>query len=120
MAKAPAEPTNTLVIPKGADTVLEAHLRREANWEKDAKDNPAFAGPDAAQRRREKIVEEVDALTLKAKREQADADAKKNAVQAKADAAARAAELRAEADALSDKVNDLMAEAERLDKVAKG
>lgn len=112
---APAMPVKA---PDAEDTVLDAHLRRQANWEKDAQENPAFAGPDAAQIRREKIVAEVDAMTAANQREQAAIAAKRAAADEKATASVRAAELRAEAEQITDKASALMAEAERLEQLA--
>jgi hypothetical protein len=83
------------------DTVLDAHKRRQENWEADAA--KLFRGPSIEEQEREALLNALsakDAEDIKERRKADEAREAALAEEAKAARMKRAAELRAEADAL--------------------
>ena len=95
-AEAPAEPAAEIT-----DSVLDAHLRRQASWEADAA--RIFKGPTQEQQERESLLVALsanDAARDKELRAAREAKEAAEAEEAKAARLKRAAELRAEAEIL--------------------
>jgi hypothetical protein len=69
------------------DSVLDAHARRQAAWEEDAK--VMFRGPDELERRRTKILEELGRIEADRNRRLAEEAKAKEEADAKAAAPAR-------------------------------
>ena len=83
------------------DTVLDAHKRRQENWEADAA--KLFRGPSIQEQERTALLNALSAKDAEDIKERRKADEARLAAEAEADRQARmkrAAELRAEADAL--------------------
>lgn len=99
------------------DTAREAHLRRQANWEEDAKE--IFRGPSEDERRKAKILADLAEIDAKNKAEQRKLDEEKRRREEKETAAEKAAGLRERAAALKDEIKTIEAEATRLEKLAK-
>jgi hypothetical protein len=96
VAEAPAEP-----VAEVFDSVLDAHKRRQENWEADAA--RLFKGPTVEQQEREQLLNALsakDAEDIKERRKADEAREAQLAEEAKAARQKRAAELRAEAEAL--------------------
>lgn len=99
------------------DSVLAAHIRRQANWEEDAKQ--IFFGPTEEEKRKQKILDDMSAMDAQRQRElaedqrlKAEEAERETAVETAAANRAKAKELRAQASALE-------AEAKRLDRLVK-
>jgi len=117
---APEEPNEDaapVALPETGDSVLDAHLRRQANWAKDAEE--IFRGPTEDEQRRMKLLDDLAAIDAEnAAKAKAEAEAKAIADE-KAAAKENAAAKRAEAASLKAQIKALETEASRLEKLAK-
>jgi hypothetical protein len=99
-AELPPEPLKPAELVAD-DTVLDAHKRRQENWEADAA--KLFRGPSIEEQEREALLNALsakDAEDIKERRKADEAREAAMAEEAKAARQKRAAELRAEADAI--------------------
>lgn len=110
-AAKPAEPAI------GGDTALEAHIRRQADWETDAKD--IFRGPSEDEKRKARLLADMAEIDARNKAEQRKADEEKRKREEKESAAETAAALRERAGELKAEIKHIEAEATRLEKLAK-
>lgn len=97
--------------------VFEAHQRRQAMWEQDAKE--LFRGPSEDERRREKLLEDIARIDAEKRAELEASEKIKREAAERATAAEKAAELRAKAKALRAEAKDADTEAARLEKIVK-